>query len=47
MGKFNEELVKAGVMLAAEAAADFQGQTRKVLRRQAHVIDGPLLRPRN
>ena len=37
MGKFNEELVKAGVMLAGEGApAKLEGCARQVLGRQTH-----------
>ena len=37
MGKYNEELVKAGVMLAGEGlASHLEGQARPVLRRKAH-----------
>ena len=37
MGKFNEELVKAGVMLAGEGLhPTLEGQARPVFRRKAH-----------
>ena len=37
MGKYNEELVKAGIMLAGEGLhPSFEGQARPILRRQAH-----------
>ena len=37
MGKFNEELVKAGVMLGGRGPApELEGRARPVLRRQAH-----------
>ena len=43
MGKFNEELVKAGVMLAGEGLhAELEGRARPVLRATKRtVIDGP------
>ena len=42
MGKFNEELVKAGVMLAAEGLhASSKGVRVKFSGRQRTVIDGP------
>ena len=42
MGKYNEQLVKAGVMLAGRrAAADFERQAGAVLGDKRTVIDGP------
>ena len=42
MMKFNEELVKAGVMLAGDGLhADVEGQARALLGLQRTVIDGP------
>ena len=43
MGKFNEELVKAGVMLAGDGlASELEGRARAVLRAtSAPSIDGP------
>jgi len=35
MGKFNEELVKAGVMLAGEGPAELEGCARSIHRRKA------------
>ncbi|MGE3241091.1 MAG: YciI family protein [Pirellulales bacterium] len=44
MGKFNEELVKAGVMLAGEGlAASSQGARVKFTGRKTSVIDGPFV----
>ena len=36
MGKYNEELVKAGIMLAGEGLQPSQRQEDQVLRKQAH-----------
>ena len=37
MGNYNEELVKAGVMLAGRRPApDFEGRARQIRRQQAH-----------
>jgi len=45
MGKFNEELVKAGIMQAGEGApAQLQGRSRQILRRQAHRHRRPVRR---
>ena len=42
MGKYNEELVKAGVMLAGEGlAASSQGARVKVKGKERIVVDGP------
>ena len=42
MGKYNEELVKAGVMLAAEGLhASSKGARVRFSGRDRHVIDGP------
>jgi hypothetical protein len=42
MGKFNEQLVKAGVMLAAEGLhASFKGKRVKFAGTKRTVIDGP------
>jgi hypothetical protein len=42
MGKFNEELVKAGVMLAADGlASSAQGKRVRFDGKKATVIDGP------
>ena len=43
MGKFNEQLVKAGVMLAGEGlAASSKGKRVKFTGKQRAVIDGPV-----
>ena len=41
MGKYNEELVKAGVMLAGEGLHPSSKGARGVRGRKADVIDGP------
>ncbi len=48
MGKFNEELVKAGVMLAGEGLRpSSKGARVKFSGNQRTVIDGPLSRPKS
>jgi hypothetical protein len=48
MGKFNEELVKAGVMLAGEGLRpSSKGARVKFSGNQRTVIDGPLPRPKS
>ena len=47
MGKFNEELVNAGIMLAGEGLKpSSQGQARGLRRRSRTVIDGPFAETR-
>ena len=42
MGKFNEELVKAGIMLAGEGLqASSKGSRVQLLRLKRTVVDGP------
>ena len=48
MGKFNEELVKAGVMLDGNGLhASSKGKRVKFSGQQRTVTDGPFAKPRN
>jgi len=47
MGKFNEELVKAGVMLAGEGLKPSSAGKRITSRRQTTITDGPFAEPKS
>jgi hypothetical protein len=47
MGKFNEELVQAGVMLAGEGLSELEGLRVKFSGSKRTVIDGPFAETRN
>jgi len=47
MGQFNEQLVKAGIMLAQKGCTRLPRRSRQVRRRPKPVTDGPSPPPRN
>ena len=47
MGKYNDELIKAGVLVAAEGLADARTRSSSTTPRAAGDTDGPTARPRS